>query len=125
MATKMLNKTVIQKDRRLEAPLTIAAPAFCLLMTDFYQPIAPTNYVKPLIARVNRILTVLSFDCVSAWNSSPFWGDRHPIGTPGLGSTLASMIMEAEVGMLIVETIAKIRRAFFVRASGSRRSVVS
>jgi len=27
------------------------------------------------------------------------------------------MIMEAEVGMLIVETIAKIRRAFFVQAS--------
>lgn len=28
---------------------------------------------------------------------------------------MASMILEAEVGMLIVETIAKIRRAFFVQ----------
>ena len=28
---------------------------------------------------------------------------------------MASMVLEAEVGMLIVETIAKIRRAFFVQ----------
>jgi hypothetical protein len=42
----------------------------------------------------------------------PVLGDRHPIGTPG---SLASMIMGAEIGMLIVETIAKIRRAFFVQ----------
>jgi hypothetical protein len=32
------------------------------------------------------------------------------------------MIMGAEIGMLIVETIAKIRRAFLYRASRSRRS---
>jgi DNA replication protein DnaC len=33
------------------------------------------------------------------------------------------MIVEAEVGMLIVETIGKIRRAFFVQGNRSRRSV--
>ena len=37
------------------------------------------------------------------------------LGPPGPATVLASMFMEAEVGMLIVETIAKIRRAYFVQ----------
>jgi hypothetical protein len=35
------------------------------------------------------------------------------------------MILGAEVGMLIVETIAKIRRAFFVQGKPISRSAVS
>ena len=56
-----------------------------------------------------------------------FRGDRHPIGTPALRvHTGFHDFMGAEVGMLVVETIAKIRRAYFVhRASRSRRSAVT
>ena len=36
-------------------------------------------------------------------------------GPRALRSTLASILYEAEVGMPIVETIAKIRRVFFVQ----------
>src|SRR5258705_13714424 len=49
----------------------------------------------------------------------PLWGRFRVIGIQsgphGWGSTLASIIMGAEIGMLIVETIAKIRRLFFVQ----------
>ena len=56
---------------------------------------------------------------------TPFWGDRHPIGTPRWGPRLPPRSTGAALGMLVVETIAKIRRAHFVQANRSRRSAVS
>ena len=48
-------------------------------------------------------------------------GDRRPIGTPlTLGSTVLPRSSGAEVGMLVVETIAKIRRARFVQGEPIR-----
>jgi hypothetical protein len=53
--------------------------------------------------------------CVSAWNKDPVFGVIGiQSGPRHWGSTLASIFMGAEIGMLVVETIAKIRRAYFV-----------
>jgi hypothetical protein len=53
--------------------------------------------------------------CVSAWNKDPVFGVIGiQSGPRDKGPQWLPSIMEAEVGMLVVETIAKIRRAYFV-----------
>ena len=56
-------------------------------------------------------------DCDSAWNKDPVFGVIGiQTGPRERGSTVASMAeMGAGFGMLIVETIAKIRRAYFAQ----------
>ncbi len=68
--------------------------------------------------QVRKVLpmTFVDLGCVSAWNKDPVFGvigiQSGPPGTTG--PQCFHQVMEAEVGMLVVETIAKIRRAYFV-----------
>ena len=56
----------------------------------------------------------------------PFRGDRLPIGTPEQRVHIGFHgSWKPRVGMLVVETIAKIRRAFLSKASLSKRSAGS
>ncbi|MGY3698800.1 hypothetical protein ACVIGA_008942 [Bradyrhizobium sp. USDA 3240] len=53
--------------------------------------------------------------CVSAWNKDPVFGVIGiQSGPRDKGHSGFHRVMEAEVGMLVVETIGKIRRAYFV-----------